>query len=39
MIQAVLPATFLLPLYNVTIVQSSVLATLKVDNLHYAMST
>lgn len=39
MIHAVLEAEFLLPLYNVTFVQSNTLAALKVDNLHYEVST
>ena len=39
MIHAVLPDTFLLPLYNVTIVTDDVLDALKVDNLHYTIST
>ncbi|CAD6589722.1 MAG: hypothetical protein ASARMPREDX12_003945 [Alectoria sarmentosa] len=38
-IHAVLPATFLLPLSNVTIVQSNELADLKVDSLRYDVST
>lgn len=39
MIHAVLEAEFLLPLHNVTFVQSNTLAALKVDNLHYEVST
>lgn len=39
MIHAVLPKTFLQPLYNVTIIQDDTLLALKIDNLHYAVST
>ena len=39
MLHAVLPDSFHLPLNNVTIVQSNELAALKIDNLHYNVST
>ena len=39
MIHAVLPVDFLQPLYNVTVAQSNALAALKIDNLHYSVST
>lgn len=39
MIHAVLPSTFYQALYNVTIVQNPSLVALKIDNLHYTVST
>ena len=39
MIRAVLPSNFLKPLYNVTIRADNKFAALRVDNLHYTIST
>ncbi|KAM0805812.1 hypothetical protein BDR22DRAFT_906423 [Usnea florida] len=39
MIHAVLPDSFKMPLYNVTMIQDNKLAALKIDNFHYDVST